>query len=319
MTTQPGTSNNAPRKQHTVSRGILRKFTDPKTRLLETYDLVFDKPYPRSTGQVGFVIDYVKHLPVETEARWQSVENDLPRFYKSLEDKTLLDSDETIDLAKRVIALHVVRSLTRKLLQEEVIERARVGVIRDLAFKQKELEIAFHRGTGGLYSAGPEALEIQAERTAAIAVAALADDQFWQSRLMANINELEDWLAPRSIQVLEITDGASEFLIADDPAPTLAYGYTGLGPLSGVSYDKTNSISLPVTPHFAIALIDKPEWRTATPDVVYFLNCVELSYAKRRVFYNPNSPLRELAHRAVAARNVRPESLGPTLISLDPL
>jgi len=136
---------------------------------------------------------------------------------------------------------------------------------------------------------------------------------------MANIGELNVFLTQTSIQVFEIREGSGEFMIGDDPAPTLMAGYLGLGPLTGVSYDKTTTIALPVSPKFAIALIQEPEWHVATPEVIHFLNCVQLSNAKDRVFYNPNSGLRSLVERAPEARRARREGLGPSLISLDPI
>ncbi len=304
-----------PRRQHTVSQGILRRFTDPSTRQLELYDLKFEKHYLKFPSQVGFALDFVKHDPVETEQSWPSVEDELPAFYEALENRSLLDSAETIDLAKRIIALHVVRSLTRWAVHEVVIERARDGVVRSLLEKPQILEIAFRRSTG-FYSAGPDSIRQQAERGADAAVESLNDHKFWQSRLMANIEELNNFLLPRSIQVLEVCDESNEFLIGDDPAPTLMDGYVGLGPLAGVTYANTTSIALPVSPRFAIALKDEPEWIVATPEIVHFLNRVELSYAQRRVFYNPNSSLRPLAQRASAARGERNPALGPTLISI---
>lgn len=318
MTVTPSRNSrdNVPRRQHTVSQGILRKFTDLSTGQLETYDLTFEKHYQRFPSQVGFVTDFVKHEPTETEQRWQSVEDGFPTFYSALLNKTLLDQAETIDLAKRIIALHVVRSFTRFSLHEVVIERARDGVVRSLLEKPQDLEIAFRRSTG-LYSAGPDSIRQQAERGADAAVKSLDNHVFWQSRLMANIEELNDFLLPKSIQVLEICDESNEFLIADDPSPTLMAGSLGLGPLAGVSYANTTTIALPVSPRFAIALIDEPEWLVATAEVVHYLNRVELSYARQRVFYRPNGSLRVLAQKAPAARSGRTVALGPTLITLD--
>ena len=182
---QPAPTN-IPRRQHTVSQGILRKFTDPTTKKLESYDLKYEKSAAKYPAQVGYVWDFVTHEPIATEQRWQSVENEFVIFVKALENRTLLDNDVTIDLAKRIIALHVIRSLTRWELQELIVERANAGVIKSLLEKPQQLEVAVYKRTG-LYSAGPEILQVQAEREARAAVATLDNHVFWQSRLMANI------------------------------------------------------------------------------------------------------------------------------------
>lgn len=253
-----------------------------------------------------------------TEQRWQTTEDRLPSMYASLSDRTLLDQPDMVQLAKEVIALHVVRSLTRRAVHEVVVPRAREDLLRDLRQIPQDLSLAFLRRTK-LYLAGPEALETQAQWVADRAVLALDTPEFWQSRLMANIDELNVLLSRTNIQVFEAGEGSGEFMIADDPAPTMMAGHSGLGPLAGVSYDRTTTIALPVSPKYAIALIEQPEWRDADSRTVHFLNCVQLSYAKERIFYSPLSGLRSLAERAPAARHARPEGPGPTLITLDQL
>jgi hypothetical protein len=304
-----------PRRQHTVSQGILRQFTDSLTGQLEAFHLVHEKPYPKYPVQVGFVWNFVDYEQSVTEQKWQTTEARFPALFTALNDRTLLEKPDMVQLAKEVIALHVVRSLTRRAVHEVVALRAREDLLRDLRQNPQDLALAFLRRTK-LYPAGPEALEAQAQMDADRAVANLDTPAFWHSRLMANIDELNLFLSHTSIQVFEAGDGCGEFMIADDPAPPLMAGYLGLGPLSGVSYDKTTTIALPVSPRFTIALIEQPEWQQATPEVVHFLNCVQLSNAKERVFYNPHSSLRSMAGRAPSARRARPAGLGPSLISL---
>ncbi len=305
------------RRQHTVSKGILRQFTDPSTGQLESFYLEYEYPAPKYPKEVGYVWNFVEHEPAATEQRWQTTEVRLPSLYAVLADQTLLDKPDMVQLAKEVIALHVVMSLTRRAVHEIVALRAREDLLRELRQNQQDLAPSFLRRTG-LHPAGPEALEEQAQWDADRAVASLDTPAFWHSRLMANVDELNALLSRTSIQVFEAVRGFGEFLIADDPAPTMMAGYLGLGPLTGVSYGKTTTIALPVSPRFAIALIEKPEWHEATPEEVHFLNCVQLSNAKERVFYDPRSNLRSLAERAPAARRARPPGLGPSLINLDP-
>ena len=305
------------RRQHTVSKGILRQFTDPLTGQLESFHLEFEYPSLKYPKEVGYVWNFVEHEPSATEQRWKTTEDRLPALYSALNDRTLLEKPDMVRLAKEVIALHVVRSLTRREVQEIVALRAREDLLGELRQNPQGLALAFLRRTK-LYPAGSEALEEQAQWDANRALTTLNAPEFWHSRLMANIDELNALLSRTSIQVFEAGSGSGEFMIADDPAPTMMAGYFGLGPLTGVSYDKTTTIALPVSPRFAIALIEQPEWHQATPEVVHFLNCVQLSNAKERVFYNPHSNLRSLAERAPAARRARPPGLGPSLISLDP-
>jgi hypothetical protein len=260
-------------------------------------------------------MDFVTHAPTATEQRWQATENRLPEFYSALADGTLLDNADTVGLAKEIIALHVVRSITRRAVHELVIERAHAGVVSDLLANPQALTIAFLRRTS-LYPAGPQALQEQAEWDADRAVEALDSAAFWQERLMANIDELNSFMAPMSIQVFEVTNPSIEFLIADDPAPTLMAGFFGLGPLAGVTYENATTIAMPVSPNFAVALISNPDWQIATQETVHFLNRVQLSYADQRVFYNPTGSLRALAEVAPAARRARIGNAGPTLIDL---
>src|ERR1700733_10715565 len=69
---------NIPRRQHTVSQGILRRFTEPTTGQLESYNLIHGKAHRKYPVQVGFVWNFVEHEPTATEKRWQGTEVRLP-------------------------------------------------------------------------------------------------------------------------------------------------------------------------------------------------------------------------------------------------
>ncbi len=306
-------SSVVPRRQHTVTQAVLRHFTDPATNELEVFNLTTESFRQRPTRSVGFVWDFVEHDPVAAEGVWGVVEDDLPLLYSALDDGTLPHDPAAIQVAIDLLALHDVRSLTRKQIHEVVIQRSETELL-DWVMEQREYlsERFFERR--GFYPAGDELFAEQAQIEVQIAREQFINPEFFQERLMSNFEEARRMLSNFSVEVL--VAGDVEFMISDDPAVRIKHGYRGLGPLTGVAWDKTNALVMPVSPKFAISMA--PAARMHDPDdaMAAFINRVQLSYAHDRVFYNPNSGLRSFAERAPTARRNRPPGLGPSLIEL---
>jgi hypothetical protein len=310
-------------KQHTVTKGVLRKFTDPSSRRLESFDLLYDRPWLKFPSEVGYVLNFVASDPLAAEEKWRRSEDRVPAIVGALEDRTLLDRADLVELSKELIALHAVRSITRVRIHEHVARSSRGHLIESLMREPRRLAASFRARTG-LYAEGAPlprrvagALIAQAEWEADRAMEEIGEAAFFQERVMINYDELVALLDQASVQVVEAQDGAGQFLISDDPAPSMKVGEIGLGPLGGIPYPEATTIGLPVTPSHVIALADSPSWEIADAGAVSFLNRVQLSIADRRVFYRPDSGLRDSAHRAIEARNKRPRWRGPHLIDSD--
>jgi hypothetical protein len=251
---------------------------------------------PKSPRAVGYVVNFVKANPSAAEERWKRSEDRLPEVYRAIANRSLLSMPKLIEVAKECIALHAVRSRTRIRIHEHVKLTSHAKLLEQLKLS-------------------PEAIDEYAEREADRVMALIDQDtEFFQERVMINLDDLVDRLERTSIQVVETGPGAGEFLIADDPSPSLKVGHHGLGPLGGVPFPEATTIPLPLSPQICLALRDEPSWLIADAHAVMVMNRVQLSNAERRVFYAPASGLREAVARSVEPREARPESPGPTII-----
>lgn len=306
------------RRQHTVSKTILNRFRDNTTGRLESFDLIYGGSNARYPRTVGFIPDFLPHDPTAAEKRWQEIENDIPLLYSAIESRALLEDDELLSLAKDVVALHVVRSWTRFDVHLAVLSRTKDNLIPELLRDPDWLAARFIE-RNGRHPAGHEALLQQARHEANLYADMGITESFRQWRIMENLEEARDFLRPAGVEVIEAAPDAGRFLISDNPGVQLKTGYQGLGPLSGVSWPETDMVVLPLSPTItlAVAMKGKSRWVKTNDGGIHMLNCVQLSSAKQRVFYQPSNNLRELALRAVDARRRRPESIGPTLIHLE--
>jgi len=310
----PSTSKGLPKKQHTVSRVVLRQFTDGESGQLEEFNLKYGKSYLRRVEQVGYVEDFVRHAPAETEQFWSLTENKVPRLIKAIGNGEDLDPSLE-DVAKDLIALHVVRSRTRLEAHAVILERTKRQVEQELMVDKAALAERFFRRRG-FYPAGPELFAEQARIDAEFGAEVAIDDAFFHWRLMENFREAQQYLAPARVEVLVVAEGAETLLISDDPAVAMKAGYKGLGPLTGVSWSETNTVVMPISPGVALSLGSRAYRASIDRSQVSFLNRVQLSYASERVFYHPGSGLRDTAKLSMAARANRPPGLGPSLIDL---
>ena len=307
---QPG----VPRRQHTVTEAILRKFTDPETGQLEEFNLNFEIPRPKSPRLVGFVWDFVEFEQAATEQVWKNVEDDLPVMYAALTGGSLHQDPRATQVARDVLALHDVRSRTRKQIHEIVLERSKSKLF-DIMMEQKDYLSQRYYERCGYFPAGDELFAEQARIEVEITRELLNDPEFFRSRLLVNFEENRKLLKNFSVEVIQA--GSKDFMICDDPAVRIKHGYRGLGPLTGVAWDETNALVMPVSPKFAISMAPVAKLHDADHVMTAFINRIQLSNAHERVFYKPSMELRALVKRAPAARRSRPEGLGPTLIDLD--
>lgn len=194
-----------------------------------------------------------------------------------------------------------------------VLERSKTALFNELMSDPKSLSQRFFERMG-YHATGSGLLADQALFDVSRIVINLAEPEFFQWRVTQNLDETIDHLKSTNIEVMKVTPGVGELMIADDPAAMMKHGYAGVGPLTGVSWAEANTAWLPLSPTFAIALNDTPKWGMIDARGVHLLNCVQLSVARDRVFYRPSSGLRGIATRAMKARAARPAGLGPSLI-----
>lgn len=306
-----------PRRQHTVSQVVLRRFISPDTEKLEAFALNYGKHYQRRTEQVGFVKDFVKYEQVATEGLWRRTEDRIPLLFEALDNQTYMDLPEAEEIAKDLLALHVVRSRTRQEVHKLVLDRAKDRVRHELLSDRDGLSSRFYQRRG-FFPAGQELLMDQVEWELQQGVQSQFSDVWFQERMLVNFQEARLQIARGRVQVVEVPRDVGSFLIADDPAVQMKAGHLGLGPLGGVTWSETSTVLMPIDPQIALQLGSRPRRAVINSTQAHFMNCVQLSNARERVFYQESESLRLLATRAMAARSKRGTGEVPVLINLPP-
>ena len=255
-----GTRQERTRKQHTVSRTILRRFVDDTSGFLESFDLLHGSSNARSPGAVGFIPDFLAHDPSSAEERWQEIEDSVPLIYSAIENRMLLENDELLSLAKDAVALHVVRSWTRLDVGLAVLSRSKDKLISELLRDPAWLAARFIERTR-FHPAGHEALLEQARHEANMYAEVAITESFKQWRIMENLEQARAFLRPAGVEVIETALDAGEFMISDNPAVQMKPGWRELGPLSGVSWPETDLVVLPLSPTFTLRIAMRGENR----------------------------------------------------------
>lgn len=301
--------NNAPRRQHTVTKAVLKRFTDPSSGSLEAFDFSSGAHSLRRPEKVGYVLDFISHNAQQYENKWQTSENKLGLIYDSYAKGVLHTLPEAIEAAKDLIALHAARSRTMIHVINLSRERGKQGLITELLMNHRgQLQLGFQQRTG-LIATGTEALILQAEFEAEREAATTETGSFIGWRVESNYDDLQKLLARTSIQVLVADSNSRRFMIGDDPSPSLKENFNGLGPLGGVPWPEAISIGLPMSPDFAIALKNKAELIEITDIQVEILNRIQMSNAESSVFYRPDPLLRKSAQEVKPFRDARTDVL----------
>lgn len=279
-----------PQRQHVVSRVVLRRWT--VDRLLERMDLATLTVARVGPKGFGVVNDFVESEPEEAEARWGEVEQRLPDVFEALDRGTLLGDADLVEVAKSCLALHAARSHTMREVSSRALARGIEDLGVDLARDPDELARGFKFRTG-LDPAGPQALQEELEWRLKIAATAVLDNgATFRSRILENLVLLEAKFAGAGLEVFAADQGAGEFLIADDPTPTIMRHHPSTGPLGGVPWGKADAFLMPMGPRHTVAIGPKDDAQVVGRGIVDRCNRYQLNNACEQVAYRPGSGLR---------------------------
>src|SRR5665811_2265429 len=103
-----------PKRQHTVTKAILRRFVDRKSKRLEEFQFDSGRHELRKPKEVGFILNFIEHDAQRYEDRWKESEDKIDLIYKAFSKGTLHNDHEAIEAAKNLIALHAARSRTMR-------------------------------------------------------------------------------------------------------------------------------------------------------------------------------------------------------------
>lgn len=288
-----------PRKQHTVSRVVLKRFTTGKR--VSVYDRVSDAIY--SKGPAGIFHSYLdKHDPWAAEARWGQVEARAPRLYDLIDHGRLLDDPGALDVVRDLIAMHWVRSPALRTTSEGVRRQTVESRIAAFASEIDLLQIGFRQETG--LHPGSEADLQWFNRQVHESVLRDRQEELHSDSLSRLYHGARKMLSSRAVHV-SYARGA-DFMIGDCPVVTMRPGHPGVGPHQGVALGDASLICMPIDPHVLITLGPATGETDLDDEAVSQYNDYQIHGLTRWLGCQPGGLADAHMRRTIKVRSMRP-------------
>jgi hypothetical protein len=289
VNTQPGgTQNNPTQDQHTVTEGLLARFTDENSGKLKAYYLPRRREYDNPPSRVK---KYIEHDPQAHEDYWNTrVENYLPTAFAAVDGGTILDHPDLVKVLKDCIALHWARSAAYKQAHQELLKNVTEQQKRRwLENFRPALERAFYLRYG-LYPAGIEALE-HINDLLHEAPEIVTNGEFFARRVRHNFDFACNHFASSGLEVARRPPAGVPFLIGDSPALSIAKRNGQV--YTKVPLHEAGTITLPIGPNRSIGLgKGGDKWIDLDESHVGQLNAMQVNDAMTWLMYHPNSGLK---------------------------
>ena len=278
------------KKQHVVSRTVLKRWTDADGNLA-SFDLRNGKLSLKSPGGSGYVEWFVMaEYSAVIEQVWKEAEDRAPELIRRIEAGTAFD-DDTIAGIRELVAIHLVRSKPMaamwRIVHAHHNTAGRLAQIRQ-TFSSPAVHRRFAEERTGLIlpfgdippelGAGPALAKV--ERDAA------PSGPWFVDRALATQQDVLALLRTRFMEIGH--DAAGGLVIGDSPATTYQPSRNRAGLLAGANWTDS-TILMPVTPSFVVAFSKRGGPRELTSADVNRLNDIQLATAEDHIYAVPGS------------------------------
>lgn len=286
-----------PRRQHTVSQVVLRKFA--RHGQLTVFDR--DKSVVCCKGPRGafFVEDFERLRPVDAEERWGSIESSMPRIYSLIRARTVLHNEAAVATLIDLMAVHWVRSPAIRLAHEQVAAAVIEDSFRKYESQAPVLSRAYTQRTGLIASSAGELEWTNAELHK---IAPEVREKWWSDRAEVNFEQAREIFRRSHLQIGYALAG--DFLIGDAPVITRKDDHDGLGPHQGVAIGDASEICMPIDPEVIIGLGPEPAMLDLDREAVERYNGLQIRTFQRWLGSRPEGPSDHLMRTAIPARTV---------------
>lgn len=280
-------SDGPPRKQHVVSRAVLRRFECAGS--LQSLDVRYPTSgWRRSTAAAeGYVRDFVAADAAAVEKVWKDVEDRLPAAFAELDSGRMIAERSDVERTLQdCLAMHWARSKAVKAVSERAYRQVLARTKVELAARPDLLDRGFRETTGGLHAAGPEARAIAHERLTA-GPPEVVDGRHFAGRVVEMYGHARDKFSPYRIQVYDCLDDAGALIISDAPVVAPDSARSGLNPLAGVALEDVSSAAMPLGPRVAVSLHTAAQRLVLTAEQIRDLNAMQEDAADERLYRRP--------------------------------
>lgn len=265
--------SHAPRKQHLISKVLLRRFASADFDYrLRAYDLKYGRVKLHHPTEVAYRNDFIAHDAATAEARWQEVETDLGAALDAVEAGAALDDDHVQETLCVAIVMHFMRRNLVKDAAEKSVKRMRLRLaVPDGDDRQEVAETLL----SWLDEAHPQIFAEQIE------------DLYRRAR---------ELVAGRRVEVVVSPDVP---LLIGDAAVLSSDANAGVG---FIPFAQAATHLLPVGRHHLIALAKEAQLVELSAGVARQLNEFQILNARRHVFFSPEDDLEEFVSGVRAER-----------------
>lgn len=273
-----------PRKQHVVSRVLLRQFAVDGD--IEVSAVSYTQRWRRrSPAAVGYVEHFVRSNAEEVEQVWAEVESRLAGAFADIDRGGSIEpGGATMEALLDCLALHWARSRRVRATVDRAWDDVRARSQADLATRPELLDRSFLQLTG-LHPAGPQARAIANDR-----LHKGPDDvrsgRHFADRVVEFFERARAKLATSHIAVYDLPREAEDLLLSDSPVVAPNRARTGWGP-GEVALDDAVAFAMPIGPRTAVSAHPAPSRHTITVEEALELNQMQRRVAVSHLFRRP--------------------------------
>jgi Protein of unknown function (DUF4238) len=266
--------------QHVVSAVLLRLWKEP----FGVTNLDSGVTWLRSAKSEGYVRNFVgDEYSERIEKVWEATENQLNKVFAQVENGTVFENGQALDVLRSMIAMHHVRSLrTGQLhagwLASQSAKGGRLAGLRSMADNSVYLHERYMQRTDQV---APTSFHIEQER--AVYLGSLeaefgAGGNSFAEQLVVQYENTFRFLGHHPIQIGVAVEG--EFLIGDTPVVTLD---SATGEM-GVPIAQADTIVMPLGPKYVLAVGRSADFVDLNNKAVTHLNRLQVASARSKVY-----------------------------------
>lgn len=271
------------RKQHYISRVVLRQFCDASGHLA-MYDLRTGKQHRKAPKGVGYFKDFIQDRPNEFEQLWKMVEDPLPRALRALRKGRRAMTEDEVGIIKACVAVHFARNPALKRWEARLMPELLAQVRAELLVAEPELVIrGFVNRFGRVPSSGEE---LRAFVRSYDAGTDLVEGSGFSGRLTDLFGKTLSFIRDWDLQVA-IAVGSLEFVIGDTPALSFESTTNSSG-LGVVALGDASGILMPLGPRVIVCVAKPGADVTCDDAAVERFNGYQVANASSGVMYTPS-------------------------------
>lgn len=275
--------------QHVISHAILRQFTNTSNKI-GVFSKLKNERYYSNPKKESRVADFLGVLKDQVEPQFQSSEQYIPTLRRVLDNKQTLGNNYTL-IAKNLIALHLVRSLSTHLLWQQVVDESLNPQDDDfqalkpeiMNYLRDELKISptehnFNGYIKTLYHT--------------YANKRRAEDGGYDLMIKNTHQKILDYLGDAKIEI-GVNNAVLNFILPDTGIFIKDSKTERVGILNGVGLTDADIVILPFTPRYLISLVrgersNRPEYTNLFDGSVTRINSELIQSAHEKYyFYHP--------------------------------